>query len=122
MRKSEQWKLDRIDQSIGQLFDRVGCSIGLKIRSNIHSIGRLARSAGSFKWIVSSFDVKDVFVYDGLYYLSSWPIERAVRSVSPTDRLALHCFQICHSIGWHARAGDIPMFRKSLSVLKCSIS
>ena len=74
--------LDRVDHSIGQQFDRVGCSIGLKVRSNIHSIGRLARSAGSFKWIVSSFDVKDVFVYDGLYYLSSWPIEQLF------DRLA----------------------------------
>ncbi|KAF5759558.1 hypothetical protein HanXRQr2_Chr16g0742681 [Helianthus annuus] len=55
--------LDRVGHSIGQQFDRVGCSIGLKVRSNIHSIGRLARSAGSFKWIVSSFDVKDVFVF-----------------------------------------------------------
>ena len=69
-------ELDRIDHSIGRLFDRVGCSIGLKSVRTSRSIGRLARSAGSFKWIVSSFDVKDVFVYDGLYYLSSWPIEQ----------------------------------------------
>ncbi|MFS8014668.1 hypothetical protein Hanom_Chr15g01347211 [Helianthus anomalus] len=60
--------LDRVDHSIGRLFDRVGCSIGLKVRSNIHSIGRLARSAGSFEWIVSSFSEKDVFVYDGLNF------------------------------------------------------
>ena len=72
----------------------MGCSIGLKSVRTSRSIGRLARSAGSFKWIVSSFDVKDVFVYDGLYYLSSWPIEQSVRSVGPTDRLALHTWQI----------------------------
>ncbi|MFS7993742.1 hypothetical protein Hanom_Chr12g01097671 [Helianthus anomalus] len=36
-----------------------------------------------------------------------------VRSVSPTDRLATSLFvKICHSIGWHTRSGDIPMFRK----------
>ena len=80
--KVNKGKLDRIGQSIGQQFDRVGCSIGLKVRSNIHSIGWLAWSAGSFKWIVSSFDEKDVFVYDGLYYLSSRPIEQLF------DRLA----------------------------------
>ncbi|KAJ0453428.1 hypothetical protein HanIR_Chr15g0729261 [Helianthus annuus] len=42
--ESEQWKLDRIDQSIGRLFDRVGCSIGLKsVRTSIRSAGWLDR-------------------------------------------------------------------------------
>ena len=75
-------ELDRIDHSIGQLFDRVGCSIGLKSVRTSRSIDRLARSAGSFKWIVSSFDVKDVFVYDGCTTFSGWPIEQLF------DRLA----------------------------------
>ncbi|KAJ0822496.1 hypothetical protein HanPSC8_Chr16g0732761 [Helianthus annuus] len=39
--------------------------------------------------------------------------DRTVRSIGWSNRsVSIAHLVSCHSIGWHARSGDIPMFRR----------
>ncbi|MFS7974112.1 hypothetical protein Hanom_Chr09g00864741 [Helianthus anomalus] len=61
--------MDRLGRSIGQLVRSNGLFVRFESPfEHSHSIGRQARSVGPFEWIISSFNEKDVFVYDGLNF------------------------------------------------------
>uniref|UniRef100_A0A251ULL0 Uncharacterized protein n=1 Tax=Helianthus annuus TaxID=4232 RepID=A0A251ULL0_HELAN len=56
------------------------------------------RSSGLFDWFENPFE---------------HPFDRPAGSIGWFFQVdSLRCFQVCHSIGWHVRSGDIPMFWK----------